>query len=116
MVRTTLVAVAAGIWLGKAGVDGVAQIWFDGSYLGHPELHYLSAGRTWRFSVNTIVILVLGKRNRRKWVREFGFRANDVAYLHWMLLESTVIDRIFVLFMALSHSLHRVQLRAGFSA
>ena len=33
MVRTTLVAVAAGIWLGKAGVDGVAQIWFDGGYL-----------------------------------------------------------------------------------
>jgi len=83
MVRTTLVAVAAGIWLGKAGVDGVAQIWFDGGYLGSSGV-LLLGGRTHecRFSVDTIGNLVLGKRNRRKWVREFGFRANDVAYLH----------------------------------
>jgi hypothetical protein len=30
VVRATLVAVAAGISLGKAGVVGVAQVWFDG--------------------------------------------------------------------------------------
>jgi hypothetical protein len=33
VVRTTLVAVAAGILLGKAGVGGVARIWLDGGYL-----------------------------------------------------------------------------------